>query len=282
MLHRGSVLLWMCLTSSVLEALGGNPISTQPGHYCMTFQRGACPTGWRGWRDSCYKPMEMITNRWEIAMMTCTDIGGWLVVPNSVEENAYIWALGDMDWVWINCTDIKEEGSWECLEQNKNVNFRNWGINSLFSEGKCAAIGRDGIWHDIPCNYALVQSHVVCKRSAPVFWQNWLGKWCMKLSYNKKLKRTAKRLVAALENYSRYIMTQFPYIWSCRDIDLHIEPWTLHVYYFHSVLVYHWPKIYKYDTDFWWYQKQLFLEQTDSTAVSIYYGSSIYCNFIAV
>ena len=174
MLHRGTVLLWVCLTSSVLEALGGNPISTQPGHYCMTFQRGACPTGWIGWRDSCYKPMEMITNSWEIAMMACTDIGGWLAVPNSVEENAHILglALEGTDGVWINCTDLKEEGSWECREQDKNVNFRDWGINEPNNDvgpggEDCATIEQDGKWHDVACNNAWSSYGVVCKRSAP-------------------------------------------------------------------------------------------------------------------
>ena len=68
----------------------------------------SCPTGWVKWRQSCYILLPEKMN-WMQAEAACKRPGSNLIVPDSEEENHFIfeWAVKRKGGVWIGCTDAE-------------------------------------------------------------------------------------------------------------------------------------------------------------------------------
>lgn len=151
------------------------PTARYKGYHCKMLH-ATCPKGWTGWGNFCYKTIDQ-PMQWQPAVVACTAIGGWLAVPNTSEENAFMlsMATADTDGVWINCTDLKTENTWECLEQNKLViNLQNWALNEpddAASNEDCSVIeAGDKKWHDVICDYK--EYSVVCKQHTQILQMN--------------------------------------------------------------------------------------------------------------
>ncbi|XP_071797225.1 uncharacterized protein [Asterias amurensis] len=109
----------------------------------------SCPTGWVKWRQSCYilLPEKM---HWMQAEAACKRPGSNLIVPDSEEENNFIyeWAVRGNEGMWIGCTDAAQEGVWLCGGQP--ARFTNWYPNHPNSDANlhCArmTIYYGGVW----------------------------------------------------------------------------------------------------------------------------------------
>ncbi|XP_071797277.1 C-type lectin domain family 4 member M-like [Asterias amurensis] len=114
----------------------------------------SCPTGWVKWHQSCYILLPDMMN-WMQAEAACNRLGSNLIVPDSKEENDFIyeWAVRGNEGMWIGCTDAAQEGVWLCGGQP--ARFTNWwyphdphhndtGLN-------CArmTVAYGGLWSDI-------------------------------------------------------------------------------------------------------------------------------------
>ncbi|XP_071809107.1 perlucin-like protein [Asterias amurensis] len=134
-----------------------------------------CPFGWESWGGSCYKLLEALMT-WHEGRSKCQEMGGEMVAPSSLEENNYILSK-TLDYVWINCNDIKVEGQWDCTPDNGG--YRNWnplqGPNGGTSKN-CAELipPWDGKWSDYPCSS---DDHVICKGKEVVDSQAKLKQW---------------------------------------------------------------------------------------------------------
>ncbi|XP_033630317.1 perlucin-like protein [Asterias rubens] len=82
----------------------------------------SCPTGWVKWRESCYILLPDKMN-WMQADAICKRPGSNLVVPDSREENHFIyeWAVKESVGMWIGCTDVVQEGVWLCGGQPARI-----------------------------------------------------------------------------------------------------------------------------------------------------------------
>ncbi|XP_071797193.1 low affinity immunoglobulin epsilon Fc receptor-like [Asterias amurensis] len=89
----------------------------------------SCPNGWVKWRQSCYILLPEKMN-WVQAEAACKRPGSNLIVPDSREENQFIyeWAVKGNDGMWIGCTDAAQEGVWLCGGQP--ARFTNWNHGS--------------------------------------------------------------------------------------------------------------------------------------------------------
>ncbi|XP_071809236.1 perlucin-like protein [Asterias amurensis] len=135
-----------------------------------------CPSGWESWGGSCYKLLEG-TMTWQDGRFKCQEMGGEMVAPSSLEENNYILSK-TLDYVWINCNDIKVEGQWDCTPDNGG--YRNW--NPLHrphggTSRNCAELipSWGGKWSDYPCSKS--DDHVICKGKEVVATQAKLKQW---------------------------------------------------------------------------------------------------------
>ncbi|XP_038069349.1 C-type lectin lectoxin-Lio3-like [Patiria miniata] len=116
----------------------------------------SCPPGWLKWQQSCYILLPDKMN-WFEASEACNRPGSSLAVPNSQEENDFIWkSVGPQtDGMWIGCTDAAQEGIWLCGGQP--LAFSNWYPGNPHSDNQlnCArmtAYGGGGSWADsVPC-----------------------------------------------------------------------------------------------------------------------------------
>ena len=111
----------------------------------------SCPTGWVKWRQSCYILLPEMMN-WMQAEATCKRLGSNLIVPDSKEENDFIfdWAVKGNEGLWIGCTDAAQEGVWLCGGQP--ARFINWRDDSPRDDMKlnCArmTVQLAGVWSD--------------------------------------------------------------------------------------------------------------------------------------
>ena len=66
-----------------------------------------CPPDWMLWGKSCYIKLPTTLN-WTEASEACDRLGSSLAVPDSMEENDFIfWSVtGGVDGVWIGCTEM--------------------------------------------------------------------------------------------------------------------------------------------------------------------------------
>ncbi|XP_038075809.1 galactose-specific lectin nattectin-like [Patiria miniata] len=133
-------------------------------HYCVPAIAGVCPTGWERFGDSCYfAKKERMT--WTNAGMFCERLGGNLAVPNSQEEQDFLWMtveeyLGPFSsppWdygTFIGCDDVAMEGSWYC--NSLPLQYENWAPNKPdnYHNGEhCAIIVPfEGQWDDGSCD----------------------------------------------------------------------------------------------------------------------------------
>ena len=100
----------------------------------------------------------------DMALSTCTEMGGGLAVPDSLSEHQFIWEMFTQDVteddLWIGCTDMEEEGKWVQPGEGGHVecSYINWypgepnGRNA-YPAHDCASMKRsyDGRWNDNSC-----------------------------------------------------------------------------------------------------------------------------------
>ena len=123
----------------------------------------ACPSGWLSWRDSCYILLPERMDWWE-ASKVCNRPGSSLVVPNSQEEQDFIWQEMKREMVtldvsknmdlWIGCIDVNSTGNLMCL--GRRPDFTYWGNDKPHTDAgqDCVRMhgNRDGRWGDNACH----------------------------------------------------------------------------------------------------------------------------------
>ncbi|XP_038075390.1 perlucin-like protein [Patiria miniata] len=131
----------------------------------------SCPPGWLEWHQSCYILLPDKMN-WFEASEACNRPGSSLVVPNSREENLFIWKsmVEGAEGLWIGCTDAAQEGVWMCGGQA--AQYTDWAVDfpSVNDEMNCARITvyNKGRWrHDVPCDIINDRKSAACEM--PVF-----------------------------------------------------------------------------------------------------------------
>ncbi|XP_071789703.1 C-type mannose receptor 2-like [Asterias amurensis] len=131
------------------------------------FRRAAketCPAGWSKWKNHCYKVTDEQLE-WANAKDKCIEMGGVMATPNTLEEQSHLLSLAKYvdTFIWIDCSDIQEEGTWECKDGTTDVDFRNWidGQPDSGATGNCGRLFAPG-WGDVRCD---LQYPSVCKQS---------------------------------------------------------------------------------------------------------------------
>ncbi|XP_038069106.1 CD209 antigen-like [Patiria miniata] len=127
-----------------------------------------CLPGWLKWQQSCYilLPDKM---DWFEASEACNRPGSGLVVPNSREENDFVWkSVGPQtDGMWIGCTDAAQEGIWLCGGQPVTFSSWYWGNPHNDSHCNCARMtvyGAGVSWaDDVPCGGSNNRKHAACE-----------------------------------------------------------------------------------------------------------------------
>ncbi|XP_038055991.1 hepatic lectin-like [Patiria miniata] len=138
-------------------------------------QAEPCQPGQERFGGSCYQMTPGLLV-WEKAQQTCSNLGGHLVVPDSLEENQFILEMfrrkvPDSENLWIGCSDGEEEGRWvQAGGGDQECTYLNWASGEPHPSYKdwedCAGIwgGHAGSWNDFPCTssyYAMCESHAV-------------------------------------------------------------------------------------------------------------------------
>ena len=111
---------------------------------------------------------------WETAAQTCSDMGGGLVVPQSLEEHQFIWEMFTMSIpdasLWIGCTDMEEEDKWiQAGGGGQECSYFNWapGQPNQYNgwEEDCVEMRNwyDGLWNDSGCSH---MQFVICRFTA--------------------------------------------------------------------------------------------------------------------
>ena len=90
-----------------------------------------CPPDWLAWQDSCYILLPDKMN-WFQALKLCDRPGSSLLIPDSQEEQDFIWHKMK-DWVkdlgvnsidelevWIGCTKVDKTEKLMCLNSNSD------------------------------------------------------------------------------------------------------------------------------------------------------------------
>jgi hypothetical protein len=98
---------------------------------------------------------------WNMASADCSEYGYHLVIVDDLEENAWIFGMGDVElglnWWFIGLTDVAMEGKWARADGTPVV-FENWQSSPSEPNGgpneNCAAMGYyvDGTWDDTSCS----------------------------------------------------------------------------------------------------------------------------------
>ncbi|XP_038063240.1 hepatic lectin-like [Patiria miniata] len=113
--------------------------------------------------NSCY---QLLTGKmtFDEALQACSAMGAGLVVPNSQNENQFIWQmmknhLPSDGRVWIGCTNKHTEGQWMyAADTGKECKFIDWAPNEPngqdYGGEDCAQMldGKAGKWIDIGCS----------------------------------------------------------------------------------------------------------------------------------
>ncbi|XP_071797191.1 C-type lectin domain family 4 member C-like [Asterias amurensis] len=131
----------------------------------------SCPTGWVKWRQSCYILLPEKMN-WVQAEAACKRLGSNHIVPDSKEENDFIfeWAVNGKGGLWIGCTDAAQEGVWLCGGQP--ARFTNWKNDNPRNDMNlnCArmTVQASGVWSDyISCKNG-VHRFAACEMPVPI------------------------------------------------------------------------------------------------------------------
>ena len=131
----------------------------------------SCPTGWVKWRQSCYILLPEKMN-WMQAEAACKRPGSNLIVPESKEENDFIfeWAVKGNDGMWIGCTDAAQEGVWLCGGQP--AKFTNWYSSSPHNDASLnyarMTVFNEGFWSDQIIYQITDHKLVACEMPVPI------------------------------------------------------------------------------------------------------------------
>ncbi|XP_071797807.1 C-type lectin domain family 4 member M-like [Asterias amurensis] len=132
----------------------------------------SCPTGWVKWRQSCYILLPEKMN-WMQAEAACKRLGSNLIVPDSREENDFIfeWAVKGNDGMWIGCTDAAQEEVWLCGGQP--ARFTNWWYpNNPHNDTRlnCARVTvyGGGLWSDSEHCKNGARKFAACEMPVPI------------------------------------------------------------------------------------------------------------------
>ncbi|XP_022095913.1 asialoglycoprotein receptor 2-like [Acanthaster planci] len=134
-------------------------------------RRRACHSPpWIQWGGKCYQAvMEELT--WFEAKDECVQMGGVLVVPQSDEETGFLLLLTQSDF-WVNCNDLRKEGTWVCLDGVDEVEYRNWEVRNYLQPDNyggnenCAEVySVFGTWNDLPCEMKLL---AICSHATSI------------------------------------------------------------------------------------------------------------------
>ncbi|XP_038063241.1 hepatic lectin-like [Patiria miniata] len=112
--------------------------------------------------NSCYQLLTG-TMTFDKALQACSAMGAGLVVPNSQNENQFIWQMmknhhPSIDEVWIGCTDKHTEDQWMyAADAGKECKFVSWATGEPNGQNlgeDCAQMwdSRAGQWVDIGCS----------------------------------------------------------------------------------------------------------------------------------
>ncbi|XP_038057558.1 perlucin-like protein [Patiria miniata] len=134
----------------------------------VSFQRplSVCPPGWLAWQDACYILLPDRVNWWQ-AKTVCDRPGSSLVVPDSQEEQDFIWRemRSRMEMIvgsstnklelWIGCKDVDNTGQLTCLGVQDRPQFTNWngGNPHHHQDQDCIRMAEKygGNWGDSGC-----------------------------------------------------------------------------------------------------------------------------------
>ncbi|XP_038063204.1 hepatic lectin-like [Patiria miniata] len=123
--------------------------------------------------NSCYQLLTG-TMTFDEALQACSAMGAGLVVPDSQNENQFIWQmiknhLLHYGKVWIGCTDKHKEGQWMYADdEGKECKFLGWAPTEPTpwnsQEEDCTQMWDfyAGQWVDITCTPSAVAS-VICE-----------------------------------------------------------------------------------------------------------------------
>ncbi|XP_038050727.1 low affinity immunoglobulin epsilon Fc receptor-like [Patiria miniata] len=124
-----------------------------------------CPVGSHRYGKACYFVIKELKS-WYKVQQICAASHASLAVPNSSEEQTFIWELLQREFypdglgngAWIGCNDINQDGVWNCPLRGGETNaYQNWGEgnpSNQYSGADCALIGdrAGGIWWNQYCN----------------------------------------------------------------------------------------------------------------------------------
>ena len=131
-----------------------------------------CPPNWQEIGPSCYFFAGQETF-WEVAQSYCRQRGGQMLGIESPEENTVISeevVRRGQPRVWIGCSDVRKEGSWECNTAEPGpMRFERWSRHHNQPNGgesqSCAALNADlQEWFDDPCDATWV--FTVCETAS--------------------------------------------------------------------------------------------------------------------
>ncbi|CAO2630914.1 CD209 antigen-like protein 2 [Lemmus lemmus] len=102
------------LTHSSLEKIQQqlNQINVSVAGLCRP-----CPWGWELFQGSCYL-FSRTLGSWEASVASCQNLGGYLVIINSFEEQLFLkyWHIRKNELTWIGLSDQRHEGSWRWVD----------------------------------------------------------------------------------------------------------------------------------------------------------------------
>ena len=154
--------------------MGVLTVSSMPNEdTCFAPSRGPCPPSWQNLGDYCYYVTTQLFN-FTKAREGCKELGGFLAVPQHEKETEFIVDLirlgiagaPDFGKGWINC--LEDDGTWQCSEGGKLIEYRNWASDQpQNNDESCAMMQKqangteNGKWHDNGCQH---EFPAVCKK----------------------------------------------------------------------------------------------------------------------
>ncbi|XP_038066550.1 uncharacterized protein LOC119736605 [Patiria miniata] len=93
---------------------------------CACFHAEACQPGQQRFEGFCYQLLnESMT--WDQGDAACLEMGTALVIPESMDEQNFIYKMyGKKKDLWIGCNDKEQEGKWVKSSEEGECNFLNW------------------------------------------------------------------------------------------------------------------------------------------------------------
>ncbi|XP_038049530.1 C-type lectin lectoxin-Lio2-like [Patiria miniata] len=118
----------------------------------------------RWFRDSRYCLIDE-QMPWQNGFTICSDMGGGLAIPDSMEEQQFIWEMFtdtiSTEDVWIGC--IFKNDQWVYPGEGGQVcQYTNWAPNEPIQNDGCVHLWRShaGEWNDLPCSWS---QFVICE-----------------------------------------------------------------------------------------------------------------------